>query len=1230
MQEERKRTNKQTCLLSESFVCDMNGLNSFFCVMVTFFRLIIINFQNDEYGIGSKHDCIGQSLPNTPTSKSNSFNTYSSMMQKPHTNFYTNENESKQGPYSSEDARSRLPWSIDKNNNNGIYHVPAAYSTAPPSMMGYGEAIIQAQTNYEYDPYRSSSQYDNFFTAPASVQKSQKLSNMQNLDKHLVDPYNDFSRQMDPYYTPATPSSTKPTYTNYHTPPQQLPGTPLNISQLNLTSNELYNADINYMNNYLKSLPDYNLLANSNTGAAANQNTTNIVAGESDNHNFNYTGSYFNTATPQMQYPLSKSSSFQSFNTVKPQLYQHHPTPYENVLPGKGISRSTSSHAIPHHHHIQPPLHQFIGSQQQHSVHAITPSEVPIIGWNDKNIGGYLQNNMSNVGIGGEGLCTRPPTAGASKPSISEFWKENLNSSTKQPKVGWNYNKIMSKTKDELQNTINRYKNNIANLNNSLMVRSNDAMTDDNPFKLRKNYSYTNVDTHLREQLKNEHAYELMYLNNRQEKPPQYDNGPTQFYTHANSAFTPVGDFNPITSSSSNYSLNSFYSPVQPADLSYTSTNTTPPPPPGFKSLMKSMSNASVSSYLNSNPVPFGYHLQKSSSKVSHIPVPTKTNPLSKSNSNSTIMQLPSVNLTELSSYLPHNLSKSSSSSCIYAKTLSQPSHLRKTNDIFSPYKGFDVSEANKNVSKNTELMRNEIRKKPAISLKPSNSFSGGVRPSVIFQKPTVNFERPKASTPIAKCITDTSNKISNNIPPNENLPAASFAGERLYGRYENDPRSYETIDYSIKSDPGYSNSSGYVIHERPPLIRDTNCLVNIEDNIGRSIADIYDVGNNYNHIYGSSPSKKPNFDYKSNLNPEAKNFTPLSKSTTVKYIPFNYEKCKAEIKSPPESSYLSSPHLVRKIMRSNTINFNTTNNLSSNQQQYGEQNMHALTKIPSFTAMKHEKFNPLGNVSLSLENAVPQTSAKELQAQRIHLQQQQQAAEHRDSNNNNTSFNKPDAYLKNYQEDILRQFDPYFNASTAVNDTNSAAAFNNNNNSSNVVMLNDNIPSCSNSGGGHENISVKNMTHDLDSINANVSVASRLSNNSNNNNQHNKPKAIRHASSTDLFLDCDDEEVDNESDLLDDADLDADDEDEGAAGVSTTESVSEYLQSCGYPFKKSKKYSHQFSQSNSIDGSKLKISGTDDSTCCTPASAPPVVVVDEVQILFSFLKAKWNLDMLA
>lgn len=295
-----------------------------------------------------------------------------------------------------------------------------------------------------------------------------------------------------------------------------------------------------------------------------------------------------------------------------------------------------------------------------------------------------------------------------------------------------------------------------------------------------------------------------------------------------------------------------------------------------------------------------------------------------------------------------------------------------------------------------------------------------------------------------------------------------------------------------------------------PPSSHD---LGNIEDNIGRSIADIYDVGNNYNHIYGSSPSKKPNFDYKSNLNPEAKNFTPLSKSTTVKYVPFSAYK--TEIKTPPESSYLSSPHLVRKIMRSNTINFN----------------------------------NPLENA------VVPQPNAAELQAVTT-----------RDSNNNN----KPDTYLKNYQEDILRQFDPYFNAATAVtNKTSSIGAMSTTN---------------------------ENATHDSSSS-----------------------AKTRQASSTDLFLDCDEELEEIESDVLDDADLDADDEDdEGAAGVnsSTAESVSEYLQSCGYPFKKSKKYSHQFSQSISNDGSKVVVSEKSDDI---PAAA--VAKVDEVLFLVNLLR---------
>lgn len=1061
----------------------------------------IIIFQNDEHG-SSKYDYIDQSLPNTPTStvSNNSFNSYSSLMQKPHTS-NKNEYETKVDiePYS-DDSRNKLPW-IDDNNNKSMLYGPS-YSTSVNASMNYG-------TNVPSTDYHSYNDQQRKFDS-------------------VIDPYND-SRHL--YYGSSNPvlpptQPTKPKNFSYYTP-QELPCTSPSVSQLNLTSNELYNADINYMNNYLKSLPDYNLLVN-NTNLVTGDNNKNSEQG----FNYNYYNNVAST-TPMQQYPLSKSNSFQSFN-MKPKLYQYHTQ--ENFLPGaKAISRSTSSHAIPHHIHMPPPPPPYNVNDHFQQLHPQTA------GW----------TGVSNVGIGGEGLSTRPPTSGPSKPRISEFWKENLNSSTKQPKVGWNYNKIMSKTKDELQNTINRYKNNIANLNNSVM-------NTDNPYKLCKNYSYTNMDIHLRE-TNQQNPYEMMYKEETQ--PISSHFLPQQPESNINFA-----NFNPITSASSNYSLNSFYSPVQPVDLSYRTTNTTPPPPPGFKALTKSMSNTSVPSYLNSNPVPYGNHLQKTSSnKVSYIPIPTKTNQLSKSNSNSLIMQLPSVNLNELSSYFPQNLSKSSSSSCIYAKTLSQPSHLRKTNDIFSPYKGFDVSDVNKTVSKNTELIRNEklMNKKPVIGLKPSNSFSSGVRPNIIFQRPVErSFERLKALTPIAKCFTDTT-----NVPPNENLPAASFASERINNK--NDFR-YEPLDYSMKSDP-------IQINETPLMYNNNNnnsnsCLVNIEDNIGRSIADIYDVGNNYNHIYGSSPSKKPSSgiplsDFKSNLNPEAKNFTPLTKSTTVKYIPQ-----KVGIKTPPESSYLSSPHLVRKIMRSNTINFN-----SLNKNQFG--NEYAVSGIPSKNI---EKCNQSQNTTHLLENPIPQSNESNIQQQTTY----------RDNNNNK----KQDSYYNNYQEDILRQFDPYFNAST---DTNAATASTSVTNLSNVEILN-NVES------KPENIL---MTHDYD-----VASTDTRSSNSNSVIVHKSPlprQPLRHASSSELFLDCND---DNESDILDDADLDADDEDEGAPGMSTTESVSEYMASCGYPFKKSKKYSHQFSQSNSNDGSKLQISGTDESGS---VSASAVVGNEVEKVIF-------------
>lgn len=1026
----------------------------------------------------------------------------------------------------------------DNNNNkqsNVIYGTTPPHGYAMPSCQMSSYEDIQNRTEQRHPTNQNNYAYHK--NPPANPYASQFAFDDLNLqlDEHLVDPYSKQESKYPYYPQPKT-------YSNYQNP-QQIPGTPLNISQLNLASNELYNADINYMNNYLKSLPDYSMIAadqNINSGGNSNNNnninnTINVQsnsnnANESETFNYsNYTSplsaitggygaqsssGYYSAnqmqAQPQSQsaYPLSKSNSFQSFN-MKPMTCQYNSYEIPPDLMKNKISRSTSSHTIPHHGHIRP------------SVQPVNNSFIgPMVHQTSGFQGQPLQKSDSNISIN-QNLAGRPPISG-SKQSMSDFWKENLTSTDKHPKVGWNYSKIVSKSKDELQNTINKYKSNIASLNNiTLKTEDDNNNTNENLFKLRKNYSYTHVESHLRDNLR-EDFYRSLYPDQaRINYQAQQATAPSfNYYHQSGSAFNPIGNYDQM---SNMYGQTTSYNQINPF------CDATPPPPPGFTKpspLMKSMSSVSVPNYLNSNPVPFGYNIQKPI-KSSHIPLPIKPNvpvsqsstatapnDLSRSNSNSSLMQLPSVNLAELSSYLPQNLSKSASSSCIYAKTLSQPSHLRKTNDIFAKYQSFlptDVSDANKTVSKNTDLMKNDIR--PSIGLKPSSSFNSGVRPNVIFQRP--HGHSGKAPTPIAK--SSNVPMVSCNVPPNENLPPAMFS--RGYSKGGNEPKyaKYEGFDYSKHGEKSYFGN-------------DADCVVNLEDNIrnvARSIADVYDVGNNFEQIYGSSLDSKKSSgylsDYKSNLNPEAKNFTPLSKSTTVKYIPAytnNYTPCPyTPPHKEPQQQYhtdesssgtgFKSVPLVRKIMRSNTITLNNPILFGDNSND-----------------IKHERYVPLEGKLV--ENAVPPKHNPPA------FQQTQQQQQQRDSNNNNN--NTGSTYM-NYQEDILRSFDPYFNAVNAVSNN------------------------------------IKNTP-----VTSNLLDPKKSDSSGTNKGQYCT------SSTTDLLLDCDD----IESDILDE-DIDADDEDEGALVYSITDSNSDR----GHKLKRSKKHSHPFSQSVSNEEA-LQVSETE------------------------------------
>lgn len=547
-----------------------------------------------------------------------------------------------------------------------------------------------------------------------------------------------------------------------------------NNNNRNNQNNDIYSADINYMNSYLESLPVY---------AAA------VTAVPDTTYN-TYKPYYPQQSSIEPNYPLLKSNSLQCFNNQSHRINTHnlsHNLPHN--LP-TSVSKSSSHHAI---HQYKPP--------------ALPPKP--------KNL--LQKSNSINMG----------------SKRLGDFWQNNIiNSTTKEnPKVGWNYNKIMSKKPD---------------------------LVPSEPY-----YGYPS-----------NHPYEDKASN---------------FYSHANSAFSPVGSFRRISSNN-------------------------------------------PSSY----PKPF---------QVYKEPVV----PVTKSSSNSSIV-LPSVNFNNLSL---QNLTKSSSSSCIYAKSLNQPSHLRKNNDIFSTYKSFlplcdDISDAGKIVSSNADLM-----KKPSSSIQ---GFRSVPKPSMINSKPKAEIMNLEDN--IEQSIADiykvgntmyglNNNNVSNLHNNNNNLkqqkrplgwtqiarepavsvfaPTSSLQNEPLntYGaRHYVSPqvppynlqyyqpaaaaaydpyKVYENMYDPVSSPQMPSNYgySGYYTYTQPTAPSyappDPNTLQNDFNSIesqfhptGLQAPGLVQKVKTFNALERQDSVR-------SNLNPEAKNFTPLSKSATMKYFSSNSRPSRAE-----------------------------------------------------------------------------------------------------------------------------------------------------------------------------------------------------------------------------------------------------------------------------------------------------------------------------------------------
>lgn len=680
-------------------------------------------------------------------------------------------------------------------------------------------------------------------------------------------------------------------------------------------SDDLFTADIDFMNNYLKSLPDYSNMSkvtgsNQQPAIKLRENPTpkpfqNVFDKSTTPSSPKLPQKHGVSQSPQLQrkptstsqaaaasgrIPLSKSSSLHTFTKQQPRnnfgnaqtqqmhqqqmLLQYKETCVDETLQNK-ISRSTSSSSMMNEaslssssggHHVKESS-DFMGFMRK-------PSSLMNI---FKKLGSQssssfspqqLQQQQSSHDAKNANSNAKSPMSD-SKKSISDFWRDNIVTSTQQtsPKFGWNYHKIIPQfnqlkspppqqsqkpvtvpsspsAKHKIISTVAAANNNVKKMEQAkpILIKSRDSQPKkeivqqqespklpssdgnlnksicDQEFHKHKSLTTSNDDKNasskFRESVKQQTKEEFLLNNNNSNnnackaKISDQDNTNKLLKSSSNSHIY-------MNQDDPNYFKNLHKITKSLNNATDMMVNKQVP-------LHKSVSNSSVPNYLSSQaaPIPPPHHLHHhahhhahmqpqfyfvpSSAPVhapafiypafpppemqikSNIPVCYKYQ-LHKSSSNSSMTPATTIgfySLADKPAYIPwpatqqqqqqqhqaqaqfhppHIINKSSSSSCIYAKTLNQPAHLAKNNGIFARYKPIlsddDESDSEDDISKHSNASY--------VNNVPAPPPFGNARKHSTSSSTTISSAPPGSNnfTPFTK-ISSIQIPINGQLPP--------------------------------------------------------------------------------------------------------------------------------------------------------------------------------------------------------------------------------------------------------------------------------------------------------------------------------------------------------------------------------------------------------------------------------------------------------------------------------